>query len=137
MIPGRKGKVMAMGKPNNVIRIPTSIGGKFFRYWLDFLKPFHHLTDREEDIVTCFLRHRYELGKVIKDDAVLDKVTMSDDTRRKVREECGVTLAHFQVIMGKLRKNKVIVDGKLNPRFIPNVTEEKGVFRLVLYFDLE
>lgn len=124
-------------KVNNIIRIPTSLNGKFFRYWLEFLAPFHHLTDREMDVATSLIKYRYELSKVIKDDSILDKVTMSEDTKRKIREECNITLPHFQVIMGKLRKNKVIVDGKLNPRFIPNINEEDDSFKLLLLFDLK
>ena len=62
---------------------------------------------------------------------------MSDDTKRKVREECNITLPHFQVIMSKLRKNKVIIDGKINPRFIPNIDGDTGVFQLLLFFELK
>lgn len=125
-------------KANNIVRIPTSLkNGKFFRYWFMFLEPFHKLTDREIDVITSFVKQRYELSKVIKDNDILDKVTMSEDTKRKVREECNITLPHFQVIMGKLRKSKVIVDGKINPRFIPNIDEETGTFQLLLLFELK
>lgn len=124
-------------KANNVVRIPCSLSGSFFRYWFMFLKPFHKLTDREIDVVTSFVKHRYELSKVIKDNEILDKVVMSEDTKRKVREECNITLPHFQVIMGKLRNNKVIIDGKINPRFIPNIIEEDGFFKLLLLFELQ
>ena len=103
----------------------------------EFLYPFHKLTDREIDVITSFVKHRYELSKVIKDDNILDRVTMSEDTKRKVREECNITLPHFQVIMGKLRKNKVIIDGKINPRFIPNIDEETDTFQLLLLFELK
>jgi hypothetical protein len=124
-------------KANNVVRIPCSLNGSFFRYWFLFLKPFHKLTDREIDVITAFVKHRYELSKVIKDDEILDKVVMSEDTKRKVREECNITLPHFQVIMGKLRSSKVIIDGKINPRFIPNIIEEDGFFKLLLLFELQ
>jgi hypothetical protein len=124
-------------KANNVIRIPTSLDGKFFEYWFKFLRPFHNLTDREIDVIACFVKHRYELSKVIKDNDILDKVTMSEDTKRKVREECNITLPHFQVIMGKLRKNKVIINGRINPRFIPNIEEGCNAFHLLLYFELK
>ena len=112
-------------KANNVVRIPCSLDGSFFRYWFLFLKPFHKLTDREIDVITSFVKQRYELSKVIK------------DKKRKVREECNITLPHFQVIMGKLRSTKVIIDGKINPRFIPNIEEENGFFKLLLLFDLQ
>ena len=121
---------------NNVIRIPTSLNSKFFRYWFEFLQPFHKLTEREIDVITSLVKQRYELSKVIKDDEILDRVTMSEDTKRKVREECNMTLPHFQVIMGKLRKSKVIIDNKINPRFIPNIREDSGTFQLLLLLRL-
>ena len=124
-------------KANNIIRIPTSINGKFFRYWFMFLEPFHNLTEREIDIIASFVKQRYLLSKVIKDTEILDRVTMSEDTKKKVREECNISLPHFQVIMGKLRKNKVIIDGKINPRFIPNIDEYTGAFQLLLLFELQ
>ena len=120
---------------DSVVRIPCKVDGKFFRYWFEFLQPFHNLTEREMDVITSFVKQRYELSKVIKDNEILDKVTMSEDTKKKVREECDISLPHFQVIMGKLRKNKVIIDGKINPRYIPSVDEENGSFKMMLLFD--
>lgn len=120
---------------DSIVRIPCKVDDKFFRYWFEFLTPFHNLTEREMDVITSFVKQRYELSKVIKDNEILDKVTMSEDTKKKVREECDISLPHFQVIMGKLRKNKVIIDGKINPRYIPSVDEENGSFKMMLLFD--
>ena len=50
---------------DNVINIPTSLKGKFFKYWFKFLLPFHGLTDREMDVAAAFLLKRHELSKVI------------------------------------------------------------------------
>ena len=123
--------------PHGVISIPTSLDTNFFRYWFEFLRPFHNLTSRELDVITALAKHRYELSKVITDDIILDKVVMSEDIRKQIREECNLSLPHFQVIMGKLRENKVIVDNKINPRFIPNIKEEDGNFKLLLFFDFK
>lgn len=128
---------MISEKPNNIIRIPTSLSVNFFKLWLMFLEPFHKLTKREIDVAASFVKQRYELSKVIKDSEILDRVTMSEDTKKKVREECNITLPHFQVILGKLRKNKVIVDGKINPKFIPNINTDNNVFQLLLLFELK
>ena len=125
-----------LNRPYSVLRIPCSLSGSFFRYWFMFLRPFHKLTNREIDVITAFVKHRYELSKVIKNDVILDKVTMSEDVKKQVREECGIAFQHFQVIMSNLRKNKVIENGKINPKFIPNITEENGMFKLMLLFDL-
>lgn len=123
------------GKIDSVIKIPTTLD-EFFRHWLMFLKPFHQLTGRELDVATALLKQRYKLSKVITDNNILDKVAMGDDTRKIVREECELSLPHFQVILGKLKKNKVIIDGRINPKFIPNISEENGTFQLLLLFKL-
>lgn len=125
-------------KVNGIIRIPSSLNGSFFRYWLEFLSPFHSLTSREMDIAANFLKQRYILSKAVKDEALLDKIVMSEEIKRKIKAECQVTNPHFQVIMGKLRKSKIIVDDKLNPKFIPkNIEEGDKSFQLLLYFDLD
>lgn len=126
-----------MGKINNVITIPTSKEGSFFRYWFEFLRPFHKLTDREMDVIASFVKYRYALSKVVSDPDVLNKLTMSDDTKRKVREDCNISQAHFQVIMTKLKKSKVIENGRINPKFIPRLDPDSNNFQLLLSFDLK
>lgn len=122
---------------DNVVRIPCKLDYSFFKMWFMFLQPFHHLTEREMEVATSFVKQRYELSKVVSDNDILDRLVMNEDTKRKVREECNITLPHFQVIMGKLRKSSIIVDGKLNPRYIPRVIEENGSFKLMLLFDFQ
>ena len=126
-----------MGKINNVITIPTSVEGSFFRFWFEFLRPFHKLTDREMDVIASFVKHRYALSKVVSDQDVLDKLTMSDDTKRQVREDCNISQAHFQVIMTKLKKSRVIENGRINPKFIPRLDKDSNNFQLLLSFDLK
>lgn len=125
-----------MEKPNNVIALKSNLSGKFFRIWLEFLRPFHKLTDRETDVMASFLKQRFELSKVVSDQEVLDRLTMSEDTKKKVREECNISQAHFQVIMTKLKKTKMIDNNKINPRFIPRVDKDSEGFQLLLVFDL-
>jgi hypothetical protein len=121
---------------NNVIRIPTSLEGKFFRYWLEFLRPIHKLTNREIEVAELFLKHRYQLSKVVSDEELLDKIVMGEDVKKQIRETLGITLEHFQVIMSKLRKRKVIEDNKLNRKFLPNLIKSENTFSLLLYFEI-
>ena len=126
------------GRANNVIRIPTSLQGKFFRILIEFLTPLHNLTNREKDVVAAFIKARFELSKSIPDPVWLDKAVMSDEIKTKIKKECEVSDAFFQVILGKLRKTGVILDGKINPKFIPkSLNAEDKAFQLLLYFDLD
>lgn len=126
-----------MSSVGNTIRIPTSIKGSFFKCWLEFLTPLHHLTPREIDVAGAFLKQRYELSKVVSDPDLLDKITMSEETKAKVREDCNISAAHFQVIMGKLRKNNVIKDNKINSKLIPKFNQGANNCLLLICFDLD
>ena len=81
---------MAGIRPNNVIRVPCNLDS-LFRYWLDFLNPFHNLTSRETDVATAFLRERYRLSKLILDVDLVDRTLMSEESQRKLRQECELT----------------------------------------------
>ena len=124
-------------KPNSVIVLKGSLSGSFFRIWLEFLRPFHKLTGREIEVVASCLRHRFEISKSVNNQEILDKLVMSEDTKREVRNECNISQAHFQVIMTKLKKSKVIDNGKINPKFIPRVEKEADNFQLLLSFELQ
>lgn len=124
-------------KVNNAITVPAPLDGKFFEYWLSFIKPLHKLTAREVDVAASFLRQRHNLSKVISEQELLDKIVMNDDTKRKVREECNISKAHFQVIMTELKKNKFIINGKINQKFIPKLDSDSDSFKLLLLFELK
>ena len=121
-----------MKNPDNVILVPCT-KKSFFYKWLEFLKPFHSLTNREMEIAASFLAKREELSKVISDNSIIDSVLMSEDTKKKIREECNITLPHFQVVMGELRKSKFIDNNSINPKFIPNLNDD-GSFKLLVYY---
>lgn len=125
-----------MNKVNNALRIPTSLDGNFFKLWIEFLRPLHKLTNREIDVIASFIKHRYLLSKAISDAAILDRITLSKDTQKEVIKDCGITLQYLQTTMSKFRKNGVIANGRINPKFIPNIND-KGMITLLLCFDLK
>ena len=126
-----------MEKPNNTIRIPTSLKGNFFKIWLESLKMLHGLTSREMDILAAFLKKRYEFSQKISDPDILDKFLMSEEIKAQIRDECNITVPHFQVVMTKLKKERIVVDNKINPKLIPMVKPGSKNFQLLFYFELE
>ncbi len=122
-------------KPNNMFVVPTYLNIDFFKWWCIFLRPFISLTPKEIDVVSSFLMQRWLLSEKISDPAILDEMVMSENIKNKVIDECNITLQHFYVIMSNLRKNKVIVDNKIDPRLIPNVKkDDNGAFMLLIKF---
>ena len=120
-------------KPNNVIyQKCTRIS--FFRGWVEFLAPFHKLTARERDVMARILVQYFKLKDNIPDPEVLKEVMWSQTSRKDMRESLGMSQAHFQMILAKLREAKVLVDGDLNPKYIPHVSDDPR-FMLSIVFD--
>lgn len=131
----KPGMGRTLPKPNNMFTIPSGPDTGFFKWWCIFLRPFIKLTNREIDVISSFLKHRWELSKNILDPAILDAMTMSDEIKQKVMEESHISLPHFYVVMSNLRKNKVIVDNRINPNLIPNIRkDDNGYFQLLVIF---
>lgn len=131
----KRGEGRKLHKPNNIITIPIGKDNNFFSWWCVFLRPFVNLTNREMDVISEFLKQRWELSKVISDPAVLDNMVMNDTTKKKVMEACHITQQHFYVVMSNLRKNKVITGNVINPRLIPNIRQnDDGTFQLLILF---
>jgi len=123
-------------KPNNIITIPFDLDDiSFYRWWCIFMKPFVNLTNKEIEVMACFLKIRWDLSKDISDPAILDTVLMGEMTKKKIIAECKITLPHFYVIMSNLRKHKVIIGNNINPRLIPNQRpDDNGYFQLLILF---
>ena len=123
--------------PNNVIRIPCNNIDSVFRFWLEFLVPFHNLTSRETDVATAFLKERYNLSKVILDNDLVDRTLMSEESQRKIKQECELTNQHFQVIKSKLKNKKFFINDRINPKLIPNFKDGQKMFQLLLIYEYE
>lgn len=117
---------------DGAIEIPCD--NNFFKWWLEFLKPVHHLTDRQMDVVAAFLKRRYALTQKITDTALVDKILMSQEMKTEVREECSMSLSQFRVLLSTLKQKKIIVDDKINLKYVPNIQKGISDFRLLLVF---
>ena len=121
--------------PNNVIEIPSN-GDNVFFFWMTVLTPFHGLSKRECEVASGFLKQRHYLSQRITDEVLLNEVLMSTDTKRKIRDDVAIKEAHFQVIFSELRKKGFIIDGKINPRYIPRIPRGEKEFSLAFLFSL-
>ena len=58
------------------------------------------------------------------------------DFETKIKSKVIVVGTNIKVKVD-YEKNKVIVDGRIEPKFIPNIEEEEGYFQLTLLFELK
>lgn len=125
---------------DNVIPVSTPLDISFFRAWLDFTAPLHGLTNKERLVMAYYLKEYYELNKVITDNAILAQVLASTSTKQKIMEGCNLKASNLQVVLHKFKKNKLMVDGKIDPRLIPSITpevEQTKEFRLMVVISIK
>jgi len=120
-------------KPNNVIYLKCT-DTSFYRMWIEFLAPFHKLTSRERDVAARIIAQYFKLKDSIPDPEMLREVLWSQHSRKDMRESLDMSQAHFQMILAKLRTAEVLVNGDINPKYIPHTTEDPR-FMLSIIFD--
>lgn len=108
-----------------------------FRYWLEFLKPYHKLRNKEMEALALMLYYRYELSREISNPNIVDSVLFSTETRAKIRGDLGgMGQKVFNNLLTSLRgKGVVSKENKINPVLIPNMTEDG--FDLVFNFKIK
>ena len=121
---------------SNVAKIPTSAGVPFFYKWLSFLHPFNNLTKTERQVLSAMLNKRHELSGIIPNENIVDGLMKSAEVRKEIRESISLGVSQFNMIYGALRKHGVLVDNKINKKYIPNIEYNSNEYRLVLIFDI-
>lgn len=110
---------------------------EIFRYWLEFLKPYHKLRQKEIDAMASMLYYRYELSRDVSNIDLVNKLLFATDTRNKIRDDLGgMSQKVFNNLLTSLRKKGVLMPGNIiNPVLVPNMTEEG--FKLIFNFEVD
>jgi hypothetical protein len=127
---------MPIGQNMNIKRIHTD-KKSIFRFWLEFLKPYHKLCNREVEALSIMLYYRYELSREIPNIEMVDMILFSTETRGKIREELSnMSQKVFNNLLTSLRKKGVLTkDNKIHHNLIPNMTEDG--FKLIFNFEVK
>ncbi len=120
---------------DKVLRVPAHKKMDFFRLWVDFLRPYHDLTQRESDLLICLLRCRHQLMKDISNEDFLDSILFTEKIKKQIHKEMGITDKNFNVLISRLKEKKLIIDGKINRRFIPNLKDDAKEFQILILFE--
>lgn len=127
---------MATKKNINIKRIHTD-RETAFRYWLEFLKPYHKLRHKEIEALAIMLYYRYKLSLDIDNPEFVNRILFSTETRVKIREQLNnMSSKVFNNLLTSLRKKKVLTkNNEINPILIPKMNEEG--FTLMFDFDIK
>jgi hypothetical protein len=135
-----------MKQVNKVLLIPysSSEDNDFFAKWVEFLKPIHHLTNKEQLVLAAILRYRNELSKDVSNEKILDELSLNMSARNKLKDILNISCQQLNYILGKMKDKSILSPSlkrngridyyKINPNFIPNCNEECGDFKVLILF---
>lgn len=121
-------------RPNNVIYLKCT-EDSFYRMWVEFLTPFHKLTLRERDVAARIIAQYFRLKDSVQDPEVLKDLLWSRKSRKDMMESLGMSQAHFQIVLTRLKTAGVLEDGNINPRYLPHKVPEESRFMLQIVYD--
>ena len=127
---------MTTGQNKNIKRIHTT-KKSIFRYWLEFLRPYHKLRTKEIEALSLMLYYRYELSREVSNEEIVDTILFSKSTKNKIRVELGdMDQKVFNNLLTSLRKKNVLSkENKITKVLIPKMTENG--FQLIFDFDIK
>lgn len=123
-----------MKRPNNVLQIKVT-EDRFFRAWMDFLYPYHHLAPRGRDVAAKILSQYFKLRNAIKDPEVLREVLWSKNSKKDIMASLGMSQENFFMFIAKLKKAEFLLNDDINPKYIPNITDGEPRLLLLAMFD--
>ena len=124
-----KGQTQRKPSVDGISIVPTT-SKNFIRSWLEIMRPFHHLAPREMDFAAAMLEKRYEIAQNVSDQILIDKLLFEEESKESIRETVGITRAHMQTILRKMRENGVLNGKRFNIQYVPEWEKGKP-FRMV------
>ena len=123
-----------------IANLNVSLKNLFFK-WLDITRSFHKLNNQQQQVLALLLYYHYKFKNEITNDKILWKLIFDYDTKIKIREDAifgekGLSNSTLQNIFTILRKKQIIVDNKINPVFIPDISKNSKNFKIIFNFNI-
>lgn len=110
---------------------------KFFTIWLTILQPFLKLRNKELEILSKLLYHRYLISLEVKNKEMLDELLFSPKVKKHIMSELNMPEHAYNNLLSCLRKKKIINDKTINRQIIPVTTEPFTNFKLLYNIDVK
>ena len=110
---------------------------KFFTIWLTILQPFLKLRNKELEILSKLLYHRYLISLEVKNKEMLDELLFSPKVKKHIMSELNMPEHAYNNLLSCLRKKKIINDKTINRQVIQIITEPFTNFKLLYNIDVK
>ena len=112
----------------------------FFK-WVAVTQTFHRLNNQQQYVLALLLYYHFQYKKEITNNKILWKVVFDYDTKIKIREDAifgekELAVNTLNNILSILRKKNIIIDNKISPVFIPELSKDCKNFKVIFNFNI-
>lgn len=108
----------------------------FFKQWIKFTEPFHKLNKGQQEVLSLFLYHHYDLNQQITNSKILWNMVFDYDTKVKIYSELGIRSSALENILSQLRARNIILDGKISSLYIPDLAKDAKQFTIKINLNI-
>lgn len=119
-------------KLDAVLNIPYSNREEFYEWWVTFLKPIHKMSSVPCKVFAMLLAERERYSKT-NDASNVDTLLFSSEAQDVICDKLKIDKSKLWCHLSVLRKYGVVNKNKINPKFIPEITDDKA-FKLMVRF---
>ena len=121
----------------NIARITTDLYG-VLKNWMAFTKPFHNLTQQEQETVAALLYQYIKLRESVTNEDMLWKMVFDYDTKTEVKKLLGgIKDYSLQNVLSRLRTKGVIEDNRIKKSYIPNIATDTKKYKIIFDFNVK
>jgi len=107
-----------------------------FKWWIEITKPLHKLSKKHSSVIEALLIEHYNLKQKVKDSDLVDDFLFSTAVRKKVMDRCKLSTYPFNNAISQLRMSGHIIGNKINPRLVPNISNDAKDYRIIFQFKI-
>lgn len=120
---------------SNAFHVKTALDD-FFIKWVNFLQPFHGLSGANALVLASLLKYRHYLVSMLLSEKEADETLLGKECKEVFMEENHMSSNYLEVALSRLRKAKVIVNDRIDKKFIPILELGSNQYNLIINFEL-
>lgn len=117
-------------KNKAIFTISPNSKSEFFILWVSLMNVFLSIRKKEIAVLAKIIEKRYYISLSTNDELEIAKTLFSTKMRVSMREELKLDELNFNNILCTLRKKKLIMKNKINPKLIPVLDRDFKEFEL-------
>ena len=117
-------------KNKTIFTISPNSKSEFFILWVSLMNVFLSIRKKEIAVLAKIIEKRYYISLSTNDELEIAKTLFSTKMRVSMREELKLDELNFNNILCTLRKKKLIMKNKINPKLIPVLDRDFKEFEL-------